>query len=63
MRLDRLSGGVGAASQWGRQENPIPTAAIVLINLWLYRRQTRDNFVDIVYEEEPEPVIRQLNLS
>jgi hypothetical protein len=34
-----------------------------LAGLSIYRRQTQDKLLQVVYEDDRDPVVRQLNLS
>ncbi|HEY2384469.1 MAG TPA: hypothetical protein VGK48_25100 [Terriglobia bacterium] len=48
---------------WGRIGMFFAEVIVTLILISLYRRQTRDRLIGLVYEDDRDPLVRQLNLT
>lgn len=48
---------------WGRTGMFFAAVAVTLVSISVYRQRNRDQFIDLVYEDDREPLVRQLNLT
>jgi hypothetical protein len=59
---------MGSLERWVA-ENPLRSTlfffatAAVLAGISVYRRHTQDQLIEVVYEDDRDPVVRQLNLT